>query len=175
MYLSMAVVTTGDAILCTTIFYLIVLYLSISKPLFFKARLQKAAAAATTVIVGLIGIHLRNIFLTHRLTNCKSEIVRNFIPKAFTYNLAGILDSELDFQIFIPVRIWFQLAFPNPLGIIFVNVFCFEVVSYVEFFQSGPDCKCYVASFRIEIRLALEFIGHVGLRGYKLLPILIIG
>ena len=142
--------------------------------MFFEARLQEAATTTAAVVVGFIGVHLRNVFLTHRLGNCKPEVVCNFVAEAFTYNLAGILNSELNFQVLVPVRIGLQFTLPNPLGIVFIDVLGFEVVSYVESFQSGPDCKCYVASLRIKIGLAFQLVGHFGLRPHQFLPILFI-
>jgi hypothetical protein len=49
------------------------------------------------------------------------------------------LKCEFDFQILVPVGAGFQLSFPDPFGIVFIDVFYFKVVLDIEFFQSGPD------------------------------------
>jgi len=49
------------------------------------------------------------------------------------------LYGKLDFKILVPVGIDFESSFPDPFGIIFVNIFYFKIVLKVEFFQSGPD------------------------------------
>jgi hypothetical protein len=53
--------------------------------------------------------------------------------------LAGVLNGEFDFQVFVPVRIDLQFAFANPFGVIFINVLDLEMMLEIEFFQSGPD------------------------------------
>jgi hypothetical protein len=53
--------------------------------------------------------------------------------------LTGILHGELDVEVLVPVGVNLQLAFADPLGIVFINIFYFEVVFEVKFFQSGPD------------------------------------
>ena len=105
VYLGVAVVTAGNAVLCTAVFDLLIFELAIGQSLLFESRLQETTATTAAVIIGFIWIHLRNIFLTHRLGNSKPEVVGNFVAKAFTNYLAGILNGKLDLQVFVPIRI----------------------------------------------------------------------
>ena len=97
------------------------------------------------------------------------------IAKSFSHDLAGILDGKFDFQILVPVRIRFQLTFPNPLGVILINILNFEVVRDVEFFQSGPDCKGDMASLRVEVCLTLQGVRLCRLPPHQFFPVLVIG
>jgi hypothetical protein len=136
--------------------------------------LQKAASAATAKIVGLVGGHINEIFFAHDCFDHKPQIVSHGIAKGFAHQLAGILNRKLDFEVFVPVGIDLQLAFPNPLGIILNNTFDFKVIRNVEFFQSGPDCKEFVPSFRIEPDLAAQILNGFGLDLHNMFPGLII-
>jgi hypothetical protein len=49
------------------------------------------------------------------------------------------LNSKFDLQLFVPVGIDLKFAFPNPFGVVLVNILDLKVVLEVEFFQSGPD------------------------------------
>jgi hypothetical protein len=51
------------------------------------------------------------------------------------------LDRKFDFQIFVPIGIYFELSLPDPLGVKPDNALYLEVVGDIEFFQSDPDCK----------------------------------
>lgn len=51
VYLGMAVVTASDAVSRTTVFNLLILQLSILKPLILETRLQKTTATTTAIIV----------------------------------------------------------------------------------------------------------------------------
>jgi hypothetical protein len=95
--LGMAVMTPGYAIGCPGCFDLIVFYSAIFQPLLLETRLEKSAAAATTVVIGFVGGHLHQVFFTDCLFDGVSEIVGNGIAKTFTNYLAGILNGKLDF------------------------------------------------------------------------------
>jgi hypothetical protein len=159
MNLGMAVMTAGNAIGCTAVFNLLILQSTIFQSLIFKTRLEKSAATATTVVIGFIRIHLHQVFFTDCLLDGISEIFGNGIAKTFSYDLAGILNSKLDLQVLVPIRIWFQFSFSDPFGVIFVDIFCFKAVSDIKFFQSGPDCEGDVASLGIEVCLNPQGIG----------------
>jgi hypothetical protein len=101
--------------------------------------LQKAAAAATAIIIGSVRVHLDKIFLAHDRLDGKSKIFGNGVPEAFAHDLARILNGKFNLQILVPVGIDLQFSFPNPLRIVFVNVFHLKIVGNVEFFQSCQD------------------------------------
>jgi hypothetical protein len=67
------------------------------------------------------------------------EIIGNGFTKTFANDLAGILNSELDLKVFVPVRVYLQTSFTNPFGVILVNGCNFKIVFDSEFFQSSPD------------------------------------
>jgi len=64
--------------------------------------------------------------------------------------LTRILDRERDLAILVPVRIDLELALPNPFGVEPDDTLDLKIVGDVELFQSDPDCKEFVSSFRIE-------------------------
>jgi hypothetical protein len=64
MDLGVAVMASRDAVIRTRGLDLFVLQPSILKPLFLEPGLKKTAAAAT-IIVGSVGLHLDEIFFAH--------------------------------------------------------------------------------------------------------------
>ena len=84
-------------------------------------------------------MHFNKIFFAHDRFDHESQIFGNGIPKRLTHDLARVLYSKFYFQLFIPVGIDFESSFPDPFGIIFVDVFDDKVVLDVEFFQSCQD------------------------------------
>ena len=139
MNLGMAVMASGNAVIRSRGFNLIIFQLSIFQALFLEPGLQKSAAAAAAVVVRFIGLHVDEIFFTHHGFDHKTKIICNRIAIALSNDLAGILNREFDFQILVPVGIDLQFSFTDPFGIIFINVLNFKIVFDVEFFQSGPD------------------------------------
>ena len=139
MNLSMTVMTGGYAIGRTGGFNLVVFQLAVCKALIFESGLKKSTAAAATVIVRLIGVHINEILITHNGFDNKPQIVGNGVTVTFAHDLTGILDRKLDFQVLVPVGIDLQFAFPDPFGVVFIDVFDDEVVLDVEFFQSCQD------------------------------------
>ena len=105
MDLCMAVVAGSNAVVCTGGFNLIIFGLSIDQAFFLESRLEETAAAATAEIVGFVGGHIHKIFFPHNGFHHKAQIICNGIAIAFSDNLAGILDGELDFQVLVPVGI----------------------------------------------------------------------
>jgi hypothetical protein len=69
----------------------------------------------------------------------EAQVLRHGIAVSLAHDLAGILDGELDLQVLVPVGTGLELALPDPLGIVLVNVLDFKLVRYVEFFQSCQD------------------------------------
>ena len=139
MNLGMAVMTSGNTVIRSRGFNLIIFQLSIYQALILEPGLQESAAAAATVIVRFIGLHVNEIFFTHHRLDHKTKIIRNWVAIALSNNLAGILNRKFDFQVLVPVGIDLQFSFTDPFCIVFINVFNFKIVFDVEFFQSGPD------------------------------------
>ena len=98
-------------------------------------------------------MHVDKILFTDHCFYGITEVFGNGVSETFADDLAGILQSELDFKVFVPIGVRFQPAFPDPFGVIFVYAFYFKVVGNVEFFQSGPDCIRNVPSFGAEVNL----------------------
>jgi hypothetical protein len=137
--LGMAVVASGNAVIRSRGFNLIVFQLSIQQTLVLESGLQKSAAAAAAIVVRFIGLHVDEIFFTHNSLDNITKIICDRIAIAFSDDLAGILNREFDFQILVPVGVDLQFSFTDPFGIVFIDVLDFKIVFDVEFFQSGPD------------------------------------
>ena len=139
MDLGVAVMAAGDAVICTGGLDLVVFNFAISQAFFFESGLEESAAAAATIVVGTIGLHVDEVFFADNGFHHKPQVFGNGVTIAFPYNLAGVLNREFNFQVFVPVGVNLEFAFTYPFGIVFVNVFYFKVMFQVEFFQSGPD------------------------------------
>lgn len=161
MYLGMAVMATRDAVIRAGGLDLLVLQTTVFQALVLESGLEKAAAATTAIIVRSVGGHVDEVFLTNNGFHDEPQIFGNGVAIAFADDLAGVLDREFDFQVFVPVGIDLELAFTDPFGIIFVNIFNFKLMFNFEFFQSGPDCKCYVPSLGIEKRFTPQLMSLV--------------
>lgn len=170
----MAVVTWCNAVICFCRQNLVGFELAVSPAFFSISCLEKPAAAAAAVIVGLVGMHINKIFFTHHRFNRVPQIFGHRISKGLAHQLAGVLHRKFDFQVLIPVGIDFQLSFSDPLGIILDDTLNFKVVLNLEFFQSEPDCKKLVPSLGIEPDLTLEVIHGLGLDPYNFLPVFIV-
>ena len=139
MDLGVAVMAAGDAVICTGGLDLVVFNFAISQAFFFESGLEESAAAAAAKVVGAVGLHVDEVFFADNGFHHKPQIFGNRITIAFPYNLAGVLNREFNFQVFVPVGVNLEFAFTYPFGIVFVNIFYFKVMFQVEFFQSGPD------------------------------------
>ena len=137
--LGMTVMAPGNAVIRSGRLDLFVFEFSIYQTLFLEPGLQESAAAAATVVIRLIGLHINKIFFTHHGFDHETQIIRDRIAIALSNDLAGVLYREFDFQVLVPVGIDLQLAFTNPFGVILINIFYFKIMFDVEFFQSGPD------------------------------------
>ena len=168
----MAVVARRQAVISPGFLDLIKFSFAVISPGFGKTGLQKTTATAATVIVRSVGIHINKIFFTHHRFHNKAHIFRHRIAEALAYQLAWILYCELYLQILVPVGIYFQLSFSNPLGIVLNDTFALKVVLNFESLQSDPDCKKFVPSFCIEPNLAFKIIHCFGLDPNDFLPVL---
>lgn len=139
MDLRMTVVAPGDAVVGLGGLDLLILELAEFQPLLFIAGLEKSAAAAATVIVGAVGLHVDEILLAHHRLDHEPQVFGNGIAVGFPDDLAGILDGELDAQVLVPVGIDLEFAFPDPLGVIFVDVLDDEIMLDLVLFQSCQD------------------------------------
>ena len=170
MNLGVTVVASGNAVGCACCLDLLVLEASVIQTFLLVTGLQKTTTAAATIIIGTIRGHVDKIFFPDHGFDDKSEIFGNGVPIAFSDDLAGILDSELDLQVFVPVRVDLEFAFPDPFCIVLINIFDFKVMFDVEFFQSGPDCKGNVPSLGIEVCFAPQLVCLVRGDLDKMLP-----
>ncbi len=139
MNLGVAVVAARNAVIRAGGFYLLILELTVLEALFFKAGLEKSAAAAAAEVVGSVGLHVDEILFAHDGFDDVPQILGNGVAVTFADDLAGILDGKLDFQVLVPVCVDLQFALANPLGVVLIDVLDFEMMVEVEFFQSGPD------------------------------------
>lgn len=137
--LRMAIVACGNAVIRARCLNLGILQTAVFQARLVIARLQKAAAAAATVVVRAVGLHVDEILFTHYGFDDKPQVFRNGIPVTLADNLAGILNREFDFQVLVPVRIDLQFTFPDPFRIIFIDILDDELVGDVELFQSCQD------------------------------------
>jgi hypothetical protein len=141
MHLGVAVMAGGDAIIGAGFQNLIQFQPAVFMTCLGVTGLQVPAAAAAAIIVGPVGIHINEIFFSDNTFHDKPEIFGHGITKALSYQLAGVLNGKFYLEILIPIGIYFQLSFPDPLGVKLNNALDFKFVLDVEFFQSGPDCK----------------------------------
>ena len=174
MNLRVAVMTRRNTVIRFCSHYLLIFASAVFASGFGKSGLKESAAAATAVVVRLVGRHLYKIFLAHNCFNNIPKVLCHRIAQTLSNQLAWVLYRKFYFKIFVPVGINFQFSFPDPLGIILDNAFALEIVLNVEFIQSDPDCKKFVRSFRVEPDLALEIIHGFGLDLYNMLPTLVI-
>jgi hypothetical protein len=155
MDLCMAVVTGRNAVVRLCCQNLVRFELAVSPAFLSISCLEKPATAAAAIIVRPVWMHLNKIFFTHHRFHRVPQIFGHRISKGLAYQLAGVLNRKLDFQVLVPIGINLQLSFPDPLGIILNDTLYFKVVLNFEFFQSEPDCEKLVPSLGIEPDLGL--------------------
>jgi hypothetical protein len=172
--LCVAVMTGRNAIIRFCSHYLLKFAFAVLAPGFGKSGLKESPAAATAVVVRLVGSHLYKIFLAHNRFNNIPQVICHGIAQTLTNQLARVLYGKFYSAIFVPVGIDFEFSFPDPLGIILNNALALEIVLDIEFFQPDPDCKKFVPSLRVEPDLALEIIHCFGFDRYNMFPTLII-
>jgi hypothetical protein len=96
MNLGMTVMAAGNAVSCPGFLDLVILYLAELQTLLFETGLEKTAAAAATIIVGPVGLHVDKIFFAHNGFDHESQIIGYRIPKALAHDLTGVLNRKFD-------------------------------------------------------------------------------
>jgi hypothetical protein len=139
MNLGMAIVAAGNTVIRAGRLDLFILQPAELEPLFFHAGLEKTAAAAAAIIVGPVGNHVDKIFFADHRFDHVSQVFGNGVAKSLAHDLTGILDGKFNFQILVPVGIDLEPSFPDPFGIVFIDVLDDKVMLDVEFFQSCQD------------------------------------
>jgi len=139
MDLGVTVMAAGDAVICTGCDNLVVFQLAIIPPGISEPGLEEPAAATTAIVVRSIRRHLDDIFRTNHRFDDKAQIICHRISIAFPDDLTGVLNGKGNSALFIPVGVYLQPAFANPLCVVLIDRGNFKVMVYVEFFQSGPD------------------------------------
>ena len=155
MDLCMAVVTGRNAVVRLCCQNLVRFELAVSPAFLSISCLEKPATAAAAIVVRPVWMHLNKIFFTHHRFHRVPQIFGHRISIGLAYQLAGVLNRKLDFQVLVPIGINLQLSFPDPLGIKLDDTLYFKVVLNFEFFQSEPDCEKLVPSLGIEPDLGL--------------------
>ena len=139
MNLGMTIVARRDTVIGPGRQDLVRFNLAVCTACVCKSRLEKTAAAAAAVIVRSVWGHFDEIFFTHHRLDHKAQVFRDRVTITFTYDLARILNRELDFQVPVPVGTDFQSSFPDPFCVVLIDAFYFKIVRDVELLQSGPD------------------------------------
>ena len=139
MNLGMAIMAAGDTVSRAGFLYLFVLQPTEFQTLLFHSGLEETTTAAAAIIVGPVGDHIDKIFFSDDRFDHESQVFGNRFPKSLAHDLTGVLDGKLNFQVLVPVGIDFELSFPDPFGIVFINVLDDKVVLDLEFFQSCQD------------------------------------
>jgi hypothetical protein len=139
MNLSVAVMTAGDTIIRAGSLNLFILQLAEFQALLLETGLEETAAAAATIIVRLVGLHINKIFFPDNGLDHEAQILGNRIPIALADDLTGVLHRKFNFQILVPVGIDLELSLADPFGIVFIDVLDDKIVLDVEFFQSCQD------------------------------------
>jgi hypothetical protein len=172
--LCVAVMARRNTVIRSCNHYLLIFAFAVFASGFGKSGLKESSAAATAVVVRLVGRHVYKIFLAHNSLNNIPKFLCHRVAQTLSNQLAWVLYRKFYFQIFVPIGINFQFSFPDPLGIILDNALALKIVLDVEFFQPDPDCKKFVTSFRVEPDLGLEIIHCFGFDPYNMLPTFVI-
>jgi len=96
MNLGMTVMTAGNTIICPGFLDLLILQPAELQTLLFETGLEKAAASAAAIIVGLVRLHIDKIFFTHNGFDHESQVIGYRIPEALAHDLTGILNRKFD-------------------------------------------------------------------------------
>ncbi len=139
MNLGMAIVAAGNTVIRAGRLYLLIFEPAEFQTLFFHTGLQKTAAAAATIIVGSVGHHINKIFFPDDRFDHVSQVFGNGVSKSLAHDLTRVLHGKFYFQVLVPVGIDLEPSFPDPFGIVFINILDNKIVLDVEFFQSCQD------------------------------------
>jgi hypothetical protein len=137
--LGMAVVATGDAVVCSGGLNLLELAPAILTTLLGETGLEESAPTSAAVVVGTIGCHFDHVLGTNHRFDHETQVIGHWFAKALADDLTGILNGKLDSPILVPIAVDLQSSLTNPFRVILIDGRDFEVVLDVEFFQSGPD------------------------------------
>jgi hypothetical protein len=170
MDLGMAIVTGSNTVGRPGRHDLVKFHLPVLMSGLSETGLQIPPATAATEIVGHIGAHINKVFFPDDGLYHKTEIFSNRITKGFPDQLAGVLNRKLDLEVLIPFRIYLELSLLDPLSVKLNDALNFKIMRDVEFFESGPDCKKLVASFRIKPDFTTEIINGLGLDPDDMFP-----
>ena len=96
MNLGMTIVAAGNAIVCAGCHNLIIFQAPIFQTRLLKSGLQKTTPPAAAIIIGAVGCHIDEIFLTDNGFDHKAQIFGNGISIAFAHDLTRILNRKLD-------------------------------------------------------------------------------
>ena len=170
MDLSVTIMTGSDRVCCPGINNLFGFEATIFSTGIGKSRLEESSATAATVVVGHIGCHVDEVLFADHLFDHIAQIFSHRVAEGLSDKLARILNGKGYLEVLVPVGIHRQFSFPDPLRIVLDNAFDLEVVRDVEFFESGPDCKEFVASLRVEPDLAAQIFHRLCLDPDNMLP-----
>ena len=137
--LGVAIMTGCDAVVGLGGLDLVVLGLSVGESLLLETGLEETAAAAAAEVVGFVGGHVDEVLFSDNGLDNKPQVFGNGVAIGLTHDLTGILNGKLDLEILVPVGVYLEFTFPDPLCVVFVDVLDFKVVLDVVFFQSCQD------------------------------------
>jgi len=80
----MTVMAWGNGILSAGIHDLFRFQFTVRTPCIRKSRLQESTTAAATIVVGLVGSHIDEIFFTNDLLNNVAEIIGNGVTEGLS-------------------------------------------------------------------------------------------
>lgn len=103
MNLGMAVMTGGDAVICTGLNDLIEFLAAVSVSFFRQSGLEKSPTAAAAEIIGAVGSHINEIFFPDHCFDHEAQVFRDGVPQAFPNQLARVLNRKFHFAIPVPV------------------------------------------------------------------------
>ena len=115
--LSMAVVARGNAICSAGGHDLVEFEFAEGAALIGEPILQKAAAAAATIVIGAVGGHVDKVFLSHDGFGHIAHIFGHGVAHGLADQLARILAGKFDLTLFVPVGVDLQSTFPDPLSV----------------------------------------------------------
>ena len=139
MNLGMAIMAAGDTVIRTGFLDLLVFQPAECQTLLFHTGLEKPAAATAAIVVGPVGNHIHKIFFSDNRFDHISQVLGNGIAKSLAHDLTGVLDGEFNLEVLVPVGIDLEPSFPDPFGIVFIDVFDDKVMLDIELFQSCQD------------------------------------
>ncbi len=139
--LGVAVVAGSNGVLRPGCQNLLGLEFAVGPPLIRESGLEESTAAAATEVVGAVGMHVDEVLFPDHRFHDEPQVLRHRVAEGFSYQLAGILDGELDFPVLVPIGTDLEFALLDPLGIVLDDALDLEVIGNLEFFQSEPDCE----------------------------------